>query len=108
VSNFENESSFEQRQSVASGTLERAGYYTIDFDQTVNVKKGERYAVLLYVKTPGSKHPMAIEYDSGEKILQDVDLEDGEGYISLNGRKFTNVKDKQECNLCIKAFTRNQ
>jgi hypothetical protein len=108
VNEFENEKSFSNRELVASGTLEKAGYYTIDFDQSVQVKKGERYAVVIYVKTPGATHPMAIEYDSGEKILQDVDLEDGEGYISLNGTKFTNVKEKQDCNLCIKAFTRNQ
>ena len=31
--------------------------------------------VLVYLKTPGTKHPMAIEYDTGEKILQGVDLD---------------------------------
>lgn len=108
VHDFVNEKSFESREKVAAGVLKKAGYYTIDFDTPVELEKGERYAVLLYLKTPGAKHPMAIEYDTGELILQDVDLEDGEGYISLNGRKFTNVKEKKECNLCIKAFTRNQ
>lgn len=108
IHDFENEKSFENRQKAASGVLEKAGYYTIDFESRIEVKKGERYAVLLYLKTPDSKHPLAIEYDSGEKILQGVDLEDGEGYISLNGRKFINVKERQECNLCIKAYTRNQ
>ena len=55
-----------------------------------------------------TKHPMAIEYDTGETILDGVDLDDGEGYISLNGKKFVNVKEKQDCNLCIKAFTRKE
>lgn len=108
VHDFENEQSFSQRQKVAYGVVDKAGYYTIDFDTPDKVEKGERYAVLLYLKTPDSKHPMAIEYDTGEKILQSVDLEDGEGYISRNGKKFTNVKERQDCNLCIKAFTRNQ
>ena len=63
---------------------------------------------MIRVKTPGSKHPLAIEYDSGEKILQGVDLDDGEGYISPNGKKFVNVKEKRDCNLCIKAFTRDE
>ena len=71
-----------------------AGYYTVDFDTKVSLKKGERYAVLVYLKTPGTKHPMAIEYDTGEKILQGVDLDDGEGYISLNGKNFVQVKEK--------------
>lgn len=35
-----------------------------------------------------------------------MDLDDGEGYISLNGKNFVNVKEKKDCNLCIKAFTR--
>ena len=98
---------FAQREQLASGTLQKAGYYTVDFDTKVSLKKGERYAVLVYLKTPGTKHPMAIEYDTGEKILQGVDLDDGEGYISLNGKNFVNVKEKKDCNLCIKAFTRD-
>lgn len=108
VHDFVNEKSFDERVKVAEGTCKQAGYYTVDFKTPVKVRAGERYAVLLYVKTPGATHPMAIEYDTGEESLETVDLADGEGYISYNGKKFVNVKDKQECNLCIKAFTRDQ
>jgi hypothetical protein len=108
VKNFEDENSFSHRQKVAEGVLENAGYYTIDFDKAISVEEGERYAVVVYIRTPGSTHPLAIEYDTGERILQDVDLDDGEGYISPNGTKFTNVKEKRDCNLCIKAFSRNK
>uniref|UniRef100_UPI004025DCB9 lectin like domain-containing protein n=1 Tax=Agathobacter sp. TaxID=2021311 RepID=UPI004025DCB9 len=106
VHDFKNEKSFANREKLASGVVKKAGYYTVDFDEQ-QLKSGEKYAIVLYVKTPGSKHPLAIEYDTGESILQGVDLDDGEGYISLNGKKFVNVKEKRECNLCIKAFTRN-
>lgn len=106
VHDFKNEKSFANREKLASGIVKKAGYYTVDFDEQ-QLKAGEKYAIVLYVKTPGSKHPLAIEYDTGESILQGVDLDDGEGYISLNGKKFVNVKEKRECNLCIKAFTRN-
>jgi len=108
VNNFEDEKSFHKRVLVAEGMLEDAGYYTIDFKEPVEVKKDERYAVVVYVNTPGATHPMAIEYDSGDKFLDKVDLEDGEGYISYSGAKFMNVKEKQNCNLCIKAFTNNK
>lgn len=108
VNNFKNESSFADMVPVSSGVVDRAGYYTINFDTPVSVNAGERYAVVLYVKTPGATHPLAIEYDSGEEYLDSIDLEDGEGYISYNGAKFINVKDKQDCNLCIKAFTKNR
>ena len=105
VPNFTDESSFVNMQEVASGTLDQAGYYTIDFDTPFEVSKGERYAVVVYVKTPESQHPMAIEYDTGDPSLATVDLDDGEGYISYNGAQFTNVKTKQNCNLCIKAYS---
>ena len=108
VKNFEDESSFEDRILVAEGTVEDAGYYTIDFENGVAVSEGERYAVVVYVYTPGSTHPMAIEYNSGDKFLEDIDLEDGEGYISYTGNVFINVKEKQDCNLCIKAFTNDK
>lgn len=108
VNNFQNETSMHNRSLVAEGVLDDAGYYTIDFKQPVAVEAGERYAVVLYVYTPGATHPMAIEYDSGNKFLEKVDLDDGEGYISYNGTQFINVKEKKNCNLCIKVFTNNK
>lgn len=108
VNDFKDEYSFAGRKKVAEGTLENAGYYTIKFDEEVPVTEGERYAVVLHINTPESTHPMAIEYDSGESYLKDVDLDDGEGYISYDGAAFINVKEKQDCNLCIKAFSDNK
>ena len=108
VNDFKDEYSFAGRKKVAEGTLENAGYYTIKFDEDVPVTEGERYAVVLHINTPESTHPMAIEYDSGESYLKDVDLDDGEGYISYDGAAFINVKEKQDCNLCIKAFSDNK
>ena len=108
VSDFKNTDSFGGGVKVAGGTLDQAGYYTIDFDQPVAVTKGEKYAVVLYISTPGATHPLAIEYQSDDDALSVVDLEDGEGYISYNGKKFINVKEKQDCNLCIKAFTNDR
>lgn len=108
VNDFENEDSFSRMQKVASGVLEQSGYYTINFNNSVSVEEGERYAIVLYIKTPGSRSPLAIEYDSGDKALSTVDLTDGEGYISYNGTKFVNVKQKSDCNLCIKAFTKER
>lgn len=108
VNDFKDEYSFADRKKVAEGTLENAGYYTIKFDEEVPATEGERYAVVLHINTPESTHPMAIEYDSGESYLKDVDLDDGEGYISYDGAAFINVKEKQDCNLCIKAFSDNK
>ncbi len=108
VKDFKNEYSFSDRTLVAEGTLEDAGYYTVNFNDTIDVDAGQRYAIVLYINTPGSTHPMAIEYDSGEPSMATVDLDDGEGYISYDGVAFINVKEKQDCNLCIKAFSDNR
>lgn len=107
VSDFEDEDSFENRVKVAEGTLDQAGYYTIDFQTPVAVEKGERFAVVLYINTPGATHPMAIENDPGEEAYESVDLSDGEGYISYNGKVFKSVLSQKECNLCIKAFAKD-
>ena len=108
VDKYVNEKSFEDKVQVAEGTVKDAGYYTIDFEKDIAVKAGQKYAVVIYIYTPGSTHPMAIEYDSGDKFLDTVILNDGEGYISYSGTKFINVKEKQDCNLCIKAFTNDR
>ncbi len=105
VNSFINAYSFQSMHRVASGTLEQAGYYTVDFRVPVQVAENERYAIVVYLKTPGATHPMAIEYDTGDSYLKDINLDDGEGYISSNGSIFNNVKDLQNCNLCIKAYT---
>lgn len=108
VKNFKDESSLTQRTKVAAGQFDNAGYYTVDFDRAVEVSKGEKYAIVVYINTPGSNSPMAIEYNSGESYYASIDLEDGEGYISSNGRKFQNVKKDNNCNLCIKAFSNDR
>ncbi len=108
VDKFVNEKSFENKVLVAEGTLEDAGYYTIDFEQNITIREGQKYAVVVYVYTPGATHPMAIEYDAGDKFLDNIILDDGEGYISYSGNQFINVKEKKNCNLCIKAFTKDR
>ena len=108
VDRFVNEKSFENKVLVAEGTLEDAGYYTIDFDEGIVVREGQKYAVVVYIYTPGATHPLAIEYDTGDKFLDNIILDDGEGYISYSGNQFVNVQEKQKCNLCIKAFTKDR
>lgn len=107
VRQFEDESSLEDMIPVASGKLSNAGYYTIDFNQGIEVEAGERYAIVLHIITPGSVHPMAIEYTADE-ATENVILDDGESYISPNGVKWTSADTVEECNLCIKAFSNNQ
>lgn len=104
VENFTDESSFTDKKMVASGSLINAGYYTIDFDEEVFIPEGTQYAVVVYINTPNSSKPVAIECITGTST-ETVDLSDGEGYISLHGNNWEYVEATQRCNICLKAFT---
>ena len=66
VQDFEDRESLEHMIPVASGKLSNAGYYTVDFNQGISLDAGERYAIVLHIITPGSVHPLAIEFAADE------------------------------------------
>ena len=70
------------------------------------MEQGEKFAVVLRVTTPGSVHPLAIEY-AADEMTANVDLSDGQGYISSGGKKWESAEDKQDCNLCLKVYSQN-
>ncbi len=109
VKNYDETTSLREdnRISVGSGTLTNTGYYTIDFDREVELSAGEKFAVLLYLESPGNPHPLAVEYCAGESTSE-VDITDGEGYISMSGNSWSRVEDYAKGNLCIKAYTDNR
>ncbi|MCD2493015.1 lectin like domain-containing protein [Lacrimispora sp. NSJ-141] len=93
-------------EPVASGRFEQAGYYTVDLKRPVDVKAGERFAMAVRIRTPEAVHPVAIEYQDGSsEIMTQVDLSDGEGYISADGRNWANTEKEQDSNICLKAYT---
>lgn len=103
VKDYKNTASLANRIPVASGTLEDAGYYTIPFEQAYSVEEGERFAIVLILETPGKDHPLAMEYVADE-MSENVDITDGEGYISNNGLDWESVEETAFGNLCIKAY----
>ena len=105
VKDYDGRESLSKRQKVASGKFDNAGFYTVTFDKKIAVDKGEKFAIVLMIKTPDSVHPMAIEYKADE-TTRNVDLSDGEGYISTNGKNWENVEETQSANLCIKAYAK--
>lgn len=107
VRDFVNEESLKEREFVVSGSMKYAGYYTVDFPEEIELSDGERFAVVVKIKTPNEEHPVAIEYNIDERT-ENVDISDGEGYISLYGELWQNVESKENCNVCLKAFTNNR
>ena len=50
---------------------------------------------------PGAVHPVAIEYQSSESTFSaQVDISDGEGYISADGRNWSGTEEAQNSN-CV-------
>lgn len=107
VRDFEDRESLEHMIPVASGKLSNAGYYTVDFNQGISLDAGERYAIVLHIITPGSVHPLAIEF-AADEATENVILDDGESYISANGTNWVSADTVQPCNLCIKGFSNNR
>lgn len=93
-----------ERIPLVKGKLQYAGYYTIPLKEKIQLEDGEKFAIIVKIKTPGTIHPAAIEYDAGDGIAQ-VDLGDGEGYLSHDGNVWEHVEETQKCNLCLKAYT---
>ena len=106
VRDFQDTSSFEKKVKIAEGTLSNAGYYTIPVKQGIKLSPGEKFAVVLSIQTPNSIHPMAIEYVADEST-RNVDISDGQGYISATGRVWDSVEEMSSCNLCLKAYTKD-
>jgi hypothetical protein len=104
VRNFEDETSLKKREYITGGSMSYAGYYTVDFPEEIELDDNETFAVVVKIKTPGETHPVAIEYNLDENTSS-FDISDGQGYISLYGEVWQNVEEKENCNLCLKAFS---
>lgn len=110
VNGFEGKQSLlpENRKLVAEGKLGNAGYYTIGFNEAVPVKAGEKYAVVLYISTPGAEKPLAVEYQADE-FTSTADITDGESYVSFAGiATWDSLEETQNSNLCLKVYSDNQ
>lgn len=86
------------------GSFEEAGFYTVELAEPIKLEAGEKFTVVVDIDTPGAVHPVAIEYQAPDLAGQ-VDLTDGEGYLSSDGKNWVSAEQNQNCNLCLKAYT---
>lgn len=107
VEEFQSKNSLNHRRLLTTGYFEDAGFYTVKLPEVVQLPAGRKYAVVVEISTPSSIYPVAIEFQAGSNT-ENVDITDGEGYISLYGNTWDNVEEKQNSNLCLKVYTNNQ
>lgn len=99
------EPDFEDKYMVAQGTIAYSGFYTIPLAVPEKLEQGERFAVILEVETLKEVHPLAVEYQA-DHATADVDVNDGESYISPDGVRWEPMESRYQCNLCLKAYTK--
>jgi RimJ/RimL family protein N-acetyltransferase len=103
VHDFDSVEDFEYREFVQSGYINDKGYFTVDLLQSLKIAEGERFAVVVRIYTENSSHPIAMEYASGE-LTANVDLSDGESYMSYNGNMWSHMETASACNACLKVY----
>lgn len=94
----------EAYKMAAGGHLDYSGYYTIRLPQAQALSPDSRFGIMVRLTTRDAVHPIAIEYDTGDGKCR-IDLSDGEGYISPDGKNWESAENVQKCNLCLKAYT---
>ena len=107
VNDFEGESSFENRVFCQSGWIENSGYFTIDLEEAIPLEAGERFAVIVKIRTPGATKPVVVELHK-DVYSETVTLEGKEGYLSLYGEVWEPTEESFETNVCLKAYTQRR
>ncbi|MBS5082527.1 MAG: lectin like domain-containing protein [Clostridiales bacterium] len=105
IETFDGPSSLISWSPDKTGKFDNGGYYTVDLDEPVKVSEGQRFAIMVKIKSPGLQYPVATEYQADE-ATKNVDISDGEGYISMSGYTWTRTETEHSCNVCLKVYTR--
>ena len=92
---------------LASGVLTDTGFYTVSLEKPWILDAGEIFAVTVRIRTQGMTQPVAVEY-AGSGRTGNVDISDGEGYISFDGSVRERTETSKGCNVCLKAYSRKK
>ncbi len=104
IPQFTDERTLSRGILMKTGTIEDAGFHTIRFPEAKRVSEGQKFAVMVKITTPGLSYPVAVEKKTAG--VRNVDLSDGEGYLSQNGVLFRNTEESSESNICLKVYAR--
>jgi len=87
-----------------TGSVEYSGYYIIHINDTTHIKQGEKFVVVIGLKSQGSAYPIAIETPIDNYASQSIS-NPGESYVSDFGYIFFDIHHFSEnANVCIKAY----
>lgn len=91
----------------ASGVMEYAGYHTVKLDSAIDLKAGNRFAVIVKLSSSNGKVETYLEAPIEEMAAQYASAGEGESFISVDGTTWTDIhlEELSNTNACIKAFT---
>jgi C1A family cysteine protease len=90
-----------------TGVIPSAGYHTISLNLPVPLTSGEKFSIVVKLKTPGYNYPVPLERPLAGYSSQ-ATANPGESYVSSSGSSWTDTTSLSgcaECNVCLKAFT---
>ena len=102
---YKNEQSLNARRHVAAkGSFDNKGYYTLNLDKAYTVKKGKKFSIIVKANNKNKGLKLVPVEATTKSMKKEIDLKDGEGFISPDGRNWMSV-EKEKCNVCLKAYT---
>ncbi len=102
VDNYIDESSLNTTSPVKSGSLHEMGYHTVELDEYITIKAGNRFAVIVrLIAKDGEMANMLVEKLWSENA--NMVHFDNVGFFSANGSDWSEIFS--DTNICIKAFT---
>ena len=110
VENFSGTDSLSEAASGKSGIplgcgwLESPGFYTLRLRQPLSLPAGKRFAVVVFVDTPGTGRPVAVETRK-DRYTDTVSLDGRESYISKDGTSWERTQTAYRTNVCLKLYT---
>jgi C1A family cysteine protease len=93
---------------VAAGTATLPGYLTVKFTSTPAVVAGRAFVIAVRLRTPGCKHPLAVEAPAAP-WMSAATARPGQSFVRGDGgrwRDLTTLPHMRLANVCLKAFAR--
>jgi C1A family cysteine protease len=91
------------------GKFELTGYHTVQIDPPVIVNMGQKFSVVVKIRTPDFPYPVPVEVGSPDFLSSKATAHEGESFISSDGTTWKDTTKLSEyypdINVCLKAFT---
>ena len=104
VNDVKNTSDFQNGKKIATGKMGLPGYYTLDVDKS-QIKKGEQFAIVVYMYNPSYTYPLAIEAPF-RNFSSRARAYSSQSFVSSDGKSWSDLTTQlANTNACIKAIT---